>query len=161
MKKKPVIKTVNNVHNVNEMKELFRLSTSWIAVKLLSGNFTRKRRFRILARSLCAHAWENRPMVHEKPSRWSRKAGGRYLQCSFCMKLSVHEKAVFGSKWPLFTVVAEARFYWQKLWTCLSCYSDKTGSFSVCCYSVHHAPSAALGNGSPKCRFSVKCMWRR
>ena len=35
---------------------------------------------------------ENRSMVHEKPGRWSRKAGGRYSQCSFCTKLSVHEK---------------------------------------------------------------------
>ena len=46
-----------------------------------------------------------------KPGRWSRKAGGRYSQCSFCMKLSVHEKAVVGSRWSLFTVVAKARFY--------------------------------------------------
>ena len=29
----------------------------------------------------------------------------------FCMKLSVHEKAVVGSRWSLFTVVAKARFY--------------------------------------------------
>ena len=45
-----------------------------------------------------------------KPGRWSCKAGGRYSQCSFCMKLSVHENAVLGSRWSLFTVVAEARF---------------------------------------------------
>ena len=54
---------------------------------------------------------ENRVMVHEKPGRWSRKAGGRYSQCSVCMKLSVHEKAVVGSRWSLFAVVAEARFH--------------------------------------------------
>ena len=40
-----------------------------------------------------------------KPGRWSRKAGGHYSQCSFCMKLSVHEKGVDGSRWSLFTVV--------------------------------------------------------
>ena len=52
----------------------------------------------------------NWPMVHEKPGRWSRKAGGRYLQCSFCIQLSAHEKAVTGRRWSLFTVVAKARF---------------------------------------------------
>ena len=41
---------------------------------------------------------EIRPTEHEKPGRWSRKAGGRYSQCGFCMKLSVHEKAVNGSR---------------------------------------------------------------
>ena len=54
---------------------------------------------------------ENRPTVREKRGRWSRKAGGRYSQCSFWMKSSVHEKAVVGSRWSLFAVVAEARFY--------------------------------------------------
>ena len=58
---------------------------------------------------------DNRSMVHQKAGRRSHKAGGRYSQCSFCMKLSVREKAVAGSRWSLFTVVGTARFYWTKL----------------------------------------------
>ena len=49
--------------------------------------------------------------------RFSRKAGGRYSQCSFCMKLSVHKKVVVWSRWSLFAVVAEARFYCMSKWT--------------------------------------------
>ena len=47
-------------------------------------------------------------VVHEKPGRWSCKAAGRYSQRSFCMKPSVHEKPVVGSRWSLkpgFTVL--------------------------------------------------------
>ena len=36
---------------------------------------------------------KHRQMAHEKPSRWSHNAGGRYSQCSFCMKLSVPPKS--------------------------------------------------------------------
>ena len=56
---------------------------------------------------------KNRPMVHEEPGRWPRKAGGRSSQCSFCVKLSVHENAVVGSRWALkpgFTVYSGVRY---------------------------------------------------
>ena len=70
---------------------------------------------------------KNRPLAHKKPGRWSRNAGGRRSQCSFCMKLFLHEKVVIGSGWSLFRVVAEAEFYcmvfasdqgWR--WRCLA-----------------------------------------
>ena len=73
------------------------------------GKFTKKA---ILNHHTVALRRENRPTVREKAGRWSRKAGGRYSQCSFCMKLSVHEKAAVGTRWTsLFAVVAEARYY--------------------------------------------------
>ena len=85
--------------------------------RLVSGTRGRRlRHFDITVRCAahCAGATlsrENRPTVHEKPGRWSRKAGGRYSQCSFCMTLSVYKKAVVWSRWSLFALVAEARVY--------------------------------------------------
>ena len=44
---------------------------------------------------------KNWPMVHENHGCWLRNAGGRYSQCSFCVKSSVREKVVIGSRWSL------------------------------------------------------------
>ena len=41
---------------------------------------------------------ENWSIVHENPGRWSHKAGGRYSQCSFCMKLSAVADPGFESR---------------------------------------------------------------
>ena len=47
----------------------------------------------------------------KNPVAGRRNAGGRHSQYNFCIKLSVHEKVVVGSRLSLFMVVAEARFY--------------------------------------------------
>ena len=86
--------------------------SAWAFLGLLSNFRWRTLQKKAVSdRHMVALRRENGPTVHEKPGRWSRKAGGRYSQCSFCVKLSVHEKAVVGSRWSLFAVVAEARFY--------------------------------------------------
>ena len=60
------------------------------------------------------------------------------------MKLSVHEKAVVGSRWSLFAVVAKARFYCvAKLMVCLmracvvvSSRDARPSTSSVKCFSM-------------------------
>ena len=90
------------------VSSFFCLGTSWLTAELFGKCHAKKTVAELLTVALRRENWL---MVHDKPGRWSPKAGGRYWQCSFCMKLSVHEKVVVGSRWSLFTVVAKARFY--------------------------------------------------
>ena len=46
----------------------------------------------------------------QKVGRWSRKAGGRCIQCSFCVEMSVHGNTV-KSSWSLKLEVAYTRLY--------------------------------------------------
>ena len=85
---------------------------SALALLRLPLNFFGKRHVKKTVAELLTVALrrENWLMVRDNPGRWSRKAGGRYSQCSFCMKLSVHEKVVVGSRWSLkpgFTVLLQ------------------------------------------------------
>ena len=99
---------ISNVQNVKELRWVF-LPEHFLACRQTfvvdlhkNGGFNC---YKVALRT------ENTPTVHEKHACWSRKACGRYSQCSFSIKLSVHEKAVVRSRWSLFAVVAHGRFY--------------------------------------------------
>ena len=77
------------------VSSFFSLSTSWHTTELFGKRHVKKTAAELLTVALRRENWL---MVHDKPGRWSHKAGGRYSQCSFCMKLSVHEKVVVGSR---------------------------------------------------------------
>ena len=108
-KKTKNTKIISNVQNVKWLK-LVLLPEHFLACRQTFVEELHKKKT-VLDRHTVAPRRENRPLVHEKPGCWSCEAGGRYSQCSFCMKLSVYEKAVVGSRWSLFAVVAEGRFY--------------------------------------------------
>ena len=88
-------KALSNVQNVKELKLVF-LPEHFLACRQTFVGELHK--MAVQDRHTVALRSENRPMVRERPGRWSRKAGGRYSQCSFCMELSVHEKAIVGSR---------------------------------------------------------------
>ena len=57
-----------------------------------------RRHFRLVLVAVCR---SNMALGTLKVDRWPRKAGGRCIQCSFCVELSVQGKTVVKSRWSL------------------------------------------------------------
>ena len=86
-----------------------------------------------------------------KVGRWSRKAGGRCIRCSFCTELFVHGKTVIRSRWSLKTEVAYTRFYCGRM-------EDVSPAFHACvcvCVCVCMCLCVCLHG----CMFACVCMY--